>query len=73
MAENSNRIGSRCWYKNEDSHPWKPGKVLSWSSDSKVVSSGQVLTFPVAIVENTTDCRVHSVPVKFIDFSGLTP
>jgi hypothetical protein len=61
-----------CWYKDEPKDDWMTGFFLQWSQDHEEFETGPG-NFPVAIIEDATDSRVHIVYAGHVSFSPDHP
>ena len=59
-----------CWWSLDGK--WRGGKLHAWSIDSERVN-GDIVEFPVGIVEDEKDGRVRAVPVGRICFVSIPP
>lgn len=57
-----------CWYRTDVATNWKTGFFHEWSSDHDDLGH-----YPVAIIEDATNSRVHAVYVNNVSFSTNTP
>ena len=70
--QDANRIGKKCWFRQNAKNIWRGGTLHAWSTDFVEFDEGPGL-FPVAVIEDDETMMCVSVYVKYVCFAAVPP